>query len=379
MIYLHCRLYPWGAYNVLQDLILEDLSQGQVQISEISILTTISDHTYMEILRQWETHHIPVITTLPLYICKILNTVQSRQIPLLKSIFDHRNLIVFAPRLIAYMSKQLRKMKPTHVTVSSFALCKNIDIPQSVTHSKLYLHSPMQYIHSHATEYDTKITWRKGRLRQQVKARLLRRDSAPRPAYDTMYANSMYTARLAYDIYGRACLVKYPQIHIWKVLSKNDLYNKLKASNPKAQDTQLITLDPPYYIYIGRVVKFVKEIDRIVKLFNETGDQLLIIGDGPDMAEMKALSHENIHYLGWIQDLDVKTSLLAHSQGIINITKESFGLVTAEAVHLWVPVFGYKQWWSVELVRSGKWVLVESKEHEVLVKEWERFKTISQY
>ena len=117
-------------------------------------------------------------------------------------------------------------------------------------------------------------------------------------------------------------------------MSKDVLVERLDKSDIYRKITSLITQDTPYYIYIGRVVKFVKEIDRIVKLFNETGDQLLIIGDGPDMAEMQAQSSKNLHYLGWIQDLDLKSSLLAHSHGMINITKESFGLVTAEAVQL---------------------------------------------
>jgi len=329
----------------------------------------------MSISLDKKNYDIPIKTTLPLWLNDFFIYIQKKQLPLLNRIFDHRNLIVFAPRLIWQMSAQLKKAKPTHMTTSSFAVCKNIKIPKSVIKSILYIHSPMQYIHSHAQEYSTKIRWRKGYIRKKVVPRLLRRDTTPRPAYDEMYANSRYTAYLTKEIYWRDCKVKYPQIHMWTLLETTNLKTKIQQYTKSDKVTELILNNEIFYIYIWRVVKFVKEVDRIIDLFNFTGDQLLILWSGPDEEELKAQANTNIHFLGRIDDSDLKTTLLSRSSWLINITKESYGLVTAEAISLWVPVFGYNQWGSVELVTESKGVLVESKDHESLVKDWERFKS----
>ncbi|MFZ5341096.1 MAG: hypothetical protein ACOZBL_00540 [Patescibacteria group bacterium] len=45
-----------------------------------------------------------------------------------------------------------------------------------------------------------------------------------------------------------------------------------------------------YYIYVGRLVKFVKELDKIIELFNSIDEKLLIIGTGPDEIYLKSIS-----------------------------------------------------------------------------------------
>ena len=191
-----------------------------------------------------------------------------------------------------------------------------------------------------------------------------------------MYANSKYTADLAKNIYWRECHVKYPQIHIGDILQQDLLKKTLNKYNTGAEISRLISQKETYYIYIWRVVTFVKELDRIINVFNTTWDTLLILWSGPDEQKLKVQAKSNIHFLGRMDDIDIKSSLLAHSAGLINITKESYGLVTAEAVALWVPVFGYNQWWSVELVTEGKWLLVESKDKEILLSERSNFKNL---
>jgi len=39
------------------------------------------------------------------------------------------------------------------MVISSYAIAKNVKIPETCKHTKLYLHSPMQYIWSHREEY----------------------------------------------------------------------------------------------------------------------------------------------------------------------------------------------------------------------------------
>jgi hypothetical protein len=58
----------------------------------------------------------------------------------------------FFPLLQKILSKKLKKFNPDIVFVSSFAIAKNIDLPNN-TKKILYLHSPMQYIWEMYEEY----------------------------------------------------------------------------------------------------------------------------------------------------------------------------------------------------------------------------------
>jgi len=90
-------------------------------------------------------------------------------------------------------------------------------------------------------------------------------------------------------------------------------------------------------------VKFVKEVDKIIELFNHTKDPLIIIGSGPDETYLKSIAHKNIIFVDWIDNKKEMFKMIAQAKGFINLTKESFGISTTEALLLGVPVFGYDQ------------------------------------
>ncbi len=96
-----------------------------------------------------------IVQTLPNWINRIFLYCTKRKIPLLSSLFDYRNLMVFYPTLMRILSRKVKKRKPDEIQISSFAIAKNITPIEGVpTH--LYLHSPMQYIWSHYEEYNNK-------------------------------------------------------------------------------------------------------------------------------------------------------------------------------------------------------------------------------
>jgi hypothetical protein len=72
-------------------------------------------------------------------------------------------------------------------------------------------------------------------------------------------SNSHYTAKLAKDIYDIDSKVRYPKVDS----SFLDISVNLNPDN--------------YYLYVGRLVKFVKELDKIIYLFHETKQPLLIM------------------------------------------------------------------------------------------------------
>jgi glycosyltransferase involved in cell wall biosynthesis len=138
-------------------------------------------------------------------------------------------------------------------------------------------------------------------------------------------------------------------------------------------DFPLVTRSDDYFVYVGRLVRFVKEVDKLIELVNHTGDNLILIGSGPDEAYLKSIAGPSCIFVGWV-DGEEKKKLIARSRGLLNITKESFGIATAEALLLGVPVLGYNDGASPELINKESGVLVDQKDHESLLRAFEILK-----
>jgi glycosyltransferase involved in cell wall biosynthesis len=128
-----------------------------------------------------------------------------------------------------------------------------------------------------------------------------------------------------------------------------------------------------YYLYVGRLVSFVREADKIIRLCNELKVPLIVMGSGPDEVYLKSIAGPSIIFIGWIQDSDEKIKIISQAKGLINLTKESYGIGTIEALLLGVPVFGYGQGATAELIDKDCGILVENKHHKTLVEEFKKF------
>lgn len=238
--------------------------------------------------------------------------------------------------------------------ISSWAITKNIT-PISGIKTTLYLHSPMQYIWSHYDEYKVKLTGFKGKLFRRISEKLRERD-LKYTKFDTIYANSEYTAELAKKLYGmNHVTISYPHI------------------DPAFATAETVEEPLPYFVCIGRLVNFVRESDVIIKLFNELGLPLIMMGSGPDEVYLKSIAKENIIFVGWINDVQEKIQIIGQARWLINLTKESFWMGTAEALLLGVPVFWFAEWATARLVNEESGFLVRSKLLTHLKKDFEKF------
>ncbi len=116
----------------------------------------------------------------------------------------------------------------------------------------------------------------------------------------------------------------------------------------------------PVMIHISNFRK-VKNVRDVIRLFasvhEQTGAQLLLLGDGPERVPCRILAEElgiqsQIHFLGnqtTVQDVLPLADLL-----LLPSTVESFGLVALEAMACGVPVVGYEGGGLPEVVRQGE-------------------------
>jgi hypothetical protein len=215
----------------------------------------------------------------------------------------------------------------------------------------------MQYIWDSYAEYINKFHWWKKNLFKIV-AKKLRKWDLKYTTFDEVEFNSEYTKGLAKNIYNIEGKVVYPKVSA-EILNT---VNSIKSDN--------------YYVYIGRLVKFSKEVDKIIQLFNYNKENLLIVGDWPDYEYLTSLVKWSIIFLWYIDDEKEKAKVLRKAKWLINITKESFWISTAEALVLWVPVFGYNWWATKEMVNETNWFLINKKDIQTLKKWFKQFQNI---
>lgn len=333
---------PWWVLNVLTDLIQSE------HFNQAEIFTTFSDRKYLK-TNKW---NIKIKTALPKCFNYLFLKFYNKK-NILSKIFDYRNLMPLYPFLMQILSRKIKKYSPSKVVISSFAIAKNLNFCKNSykwnfkPKTFLYLHSPMQYIRSHKDEYLQKLSWFKLKIFKYLTPKLKKRDLSY-TNFDQVVSNSKYTSNLAKKIYNIDSKISYPKI--------SEIFIKSEVSkNPQN-----------YFIYVGRLVRFVKELDKIITLFNKNNQPLLVMWSGPDEEYLKSISNWNIIFIWRISDPKEKKDIIKNSRWLINITKESFGICTAEALLLWVPVFAYNDWASLELLDPQSGVLSPQKDTKIL-------------
>lgn len=333
--FFHCRVMPWGALAVLKNLIENE------HFTSARIFCLVSDRKSLAVAGQ----DIPVTTAFPRWLNKLCT-----------SFFDYRNLIVLFPFLTWVLGKKAVYFPAKKIIISSFAIAKNIPFDRSIPNF-LYLHSPMQYIRTHHQDYTKKISWRKGRIFRTITTRLQKRDTKPR-MFKKIIANSIYTKKCAEKIYGRKNIqVKYPPI--------SPLFLNTGVCPPH--------LVKNYFVFVGRIATMIKEVDKLITLCNATQTNLLVLGSWPDELYCKKIAGPTITFCGRVSP-EEQVRILTCARGLLNITKESFWLVTAHALCLGVPVFGLDAGATPELVDAQSGILITKKDPKSLIAAFTTFK-----
>lgn len=96
-------------------------------------------------------------------------------------------------------------------------------------------------------------------------------------------------------------------------------------------------IKPFKFIFIGRLIEL-KNIDFLVDIFNETGKDLTIVGDGPLMSQLKNKAKRNINFKGNVSRDSIDSLIHEHHCLILPSKSEPWGLVVEEALQCGVPV-----------------------------------------
>ena len=108
-----------------------------------------------------------------------------------------------------------------------------------------------------------------------------------------------------------------------------------------------------YYVTASRMVPY-KRIDLIVEAFAKMPDRrLIVVGDGPEMAKIKALAGENVRLMGH-EPFDRLRRHIQLARAFIFAAEEDFGIAPVEALACGTPVIAFNRGGVTETVIDGK-------------------------
>jgi len=106
--------------------------------------------------------------------------------------------------------------------------------------------------------------------------------------------------------------------------------------DPNGTQKPVEGLEPGFYLCVSRLLPY-KNVDAVVEAFADLrGERLVVVGDGPDEAELRRLAGPNVRLLGTVSDEELRW-LYSHSAGLVAAAYEDFGLTPLEAAAFGKP------------------------------------------
>jgi len=114
------------------------------------------------------------------------------------------------------------------------------------------------------------------------------------------------------------------------------------------------TTKKDYYLIVSILSKY-KNIELAIKAFKDSGKNLVIAGDGPDLRRLKeiAANNENIVFLGRVSDSH-KIRLMREAKGFVFTNIEDFGITMVESIASGTGVIALSGGGANEIIKDGE-------------------------
>jgi glycosyltransferase involved in cell wall biosynthesis len=172
-------------------------------------------------------------------------------------------------------------------------------------------------------------------------------DTSLVPRVDYWTANSKFIAKKIEKRYGVKASVIYPGI-------KEECFEKIETEE-KERIIEKYNLPKDFILAVSRLYDH-KRVDWAINSAIDTGENLIIVGDGPDKKYLKKMSkgHENIIFLGFLENDKEVRILYNLSKLLLFCAIEDFGLVPVEAMAQGTPIFAFSKGGVTETVLENK-------------------------
>src|SRR5690606_2023076 len=156
-------------------------------------------------------------------------------------------------------------------------------------------------------------------------------DARTASGIDDIVANSRYIAKRIWKVYRRRSTVIHPPVDIERF--------------------SLCERKEDYYMTASRLVPY-KRVDLIVEAFGSLPDKrLVVIGDGPDYARIKAMAGRNVTLLGYQPD-ETLLEYMQEAKAFVSAAEGDFGSAPGAAQACGTPVIADGKGGVLETVRG---------------------------
>jgi glycosyltransferase involved in cell wall biosynthesis len=214
------------------------------------------------------------------------------------------------------------------VITSCFGYAKGVKKRKGAVHV-CYCHNPMRWVWRYEDYVERDRFGRISRLALKPLLSALKQwdiKAAARP--DFFIANSRVVAERIRTFYGREAVVIPPPIDT----------ERFQAS-PVVED---------YFLVLSRLVPY-KRIDLAVEACTRMGWRLVVIGDGPDRARLKAIAGDSVVFLGRQPD-HIVNRYAGSCAALLFTGEEDFGMAPLEINSAGRPVIAFRGGGALETV-----------------------------
>lgn len=196
-----------------------------------------------------------------------------------------------------------------------------------------YCHTPMRYVWDQYEAYfSPQAASRPVRMAMRLVAPRLRSwDRRTADRVDVFVANSNFVAERIKRHYGRDAVVIHPPVAV----------NRFAPASTRGD----------FYLLVSALVPY-KRVDLAVEAFRLTDRRLVIVGDGPDSARLRAAAPPNVTFTGRLPDEGVE-QLLSRCRAFLQPGEEDFGIAVVEAQAAGAPVIAFGRGGACETVIDG--------------------------
>jgi glycosyltransferase involved in cell wall biosynthesis len=169
--------------------------------------------------------------------------------------------------------------------------------------------------------------------------------AAQRPDY--IIANSSHTQTQIKEYYGRESIVIHPPVD-------TEFFTLPSSATPPSTNSHLQTSTKPRsgYVITGRHVPY-KRVDLAVEVCTELGLPLTVVGDGPELQNLKAIAGPTIKFCGKVPRAQVR-EILQSSKAFIFPGLDDFGIAPVEALAAGTPIIAYEGGGALDYIVPGK-------------------------
>jgi glycosyltransferase involved in cell wall biosynthesis len=217
------------------------------------------------------------------------------------------------------------------VISSSVAFTHAVRTRSDATHIS-YVHTPMRY----AWDLDTYLAGSSDSVPSAIAARTMRpllrrwdRATARRP--DLLVANSATVRERIRRLWGRDAEVIHPPVDVDAI--------------------PLSSRDDGYLLVAARLLAY-RRIDLAVQATVAMGRELVVVGDGPEHARLKAMAGPTIRFLGHV-DRPTLVDLFSRCHAYLVPGVEDFGIAPVEAMAAGKPVVAFGSGGTTETIVDG--------------------------